>query len=63
MTVILELRCEMLLIGSFSVKITFFCHSNNVLPWMIPEYPLETEYLILFVYEYCFFRTIFSEVL
>lgn len=49
MTVILKLRCEMLLIGLLSVKITFFCHSNNVLPWMIPEYPLAFGYLILFM--------------
>lgn len=63
MTVSLKLRSEMLLTGLLSVKITFFCHSNNVLPWMIPEYPLASEYLILFIYKYCFFRTVFSEIM
>lgn len=50
MTVTLKQRCEILLIGSLSVKIIFyFWHPNNLLQWMIVKYPLASTYSVLIV--------------
>lgn len=45
------------------VKVTFFLSFQQCIAMDDTEYPLASEHLILFVYEYCFFRTIFSEIM